>query len=375
MDRAALPVESMDALELRVLQGPQSGARAPLTAGMPCLLAAGPDGGDGADIVLREPGVAPTRVRVSADAPHAILEVLQGEVQLGGETLQAGSQTLWPMHAPLHIGALVVAFGRACVDHWPSPSGQTDGTPAADPATSPPDNPPLRRRAEVWLAAMGAGVLVVCAAALWIAHAAAAAPAGAAAPDAAALSTALRGTEFATLQAVRGADGALTLRGRLASDSARQKLDAWLLALGVPARVDVVVDESVAREVAEVFRVNGVAVKATVAAPGRIGAEAAERDAERLARAEEVVRRDVRGLEQLAVRNTAKPLPLPMPPISDDPGKRIASLITSEPAYLVTADGSRYFVGALLPSGHRVARINPGSVTLELHGQQTTLNF
>ena len=375
MDRAALPVESMDALELRVLQGPQSGARAPLTAGMPCLLAAGPDGGDGADIVLREPGVAPTRVRVSADAPHAILEVLQGEVQLGGETLQAGSQTLWPMHAPLHIGALVVAFGRACVDHWPSPSGQTDGTPAADPATSPPDNPPLRRRAEVWLAAMGAGVLVVCAAALWIAHAAAAAPAGAAAPDAAALSTALRGTEFATLQAVRGADGALTLRGRLASDSARQKLDAWLLALGVPARVDVVVDESVAREVAEVFRVNGVAVKATVAAPGRIDAEAAERDAERLARAEEVVRRDVRGLEQLAVRNTAKPLPLPMPPISDDPGKRIASLITSEPAYLVTADGSRYFVGALLPSGHRVARINPGSVTLELHGQQTTLNF
>jgi len=375
MDRAALPVESMDALELRVLQGPQSGARAPLTAGMPCLLAAGPDGGDGADIVLREPGVAPTRVRVSADAPHAILEVLQGEVQLGGETLQAGSQTLWPMHAPLHIGALVVAFGRACVDHWPSPSGQTDGTPAADPATSPPDNPPLRRRAEVWLAAMGAGVLVVCAAALWIAHAAAAAPAVAAAPDAAALSTALRGTEFATLQAVRGADGALTLRGRLATDSARQKLDAWLLALGVPARVDVVVDEAVAREVAEVFRVNGVAVKATVAAPGRIDAEAAERDAERLARAEEVVRRDVRGLEQLAVRNTAKPLPLPMPPISDDPGKRIASLITSEPAYLVTADGSRYFVGALLPSGHRVARINPGSVTLELHGQQTTLNF
>jgi len=52
-----------------------------------------------------------------------------------------------------------------------------------------------------------------------------------------------------------------------------------------------------------------------------------------------------------------------------------ATLITSEPAYLVTADGSRYFVGALLPSGHRVARINPGSVTLELHGQQTTLNF
>ena len=117
------------------------------------------------------------------------------------------------------------------------------------------------------------------------------------------------------------------------------------------------------------------AAKVTVAGPGRIDAEAAERDADRLARAEEVVRRDVRGLDLLAVRNTAKPLPPPMPPVSDDPGKRISSLVTSEPAYLVTADGSRYFIGALLPSGHRVTRIGPGSVTLEIHGQQTSLSF
>ena len=378
MDRAALPVESMDALELRVLQGPQHGARAPLIAGVPCVLAAGPDSADsgaGADIVLREPALVPTRVRVSADAPHAILEVLQGEVQLGDDTLGAGAQALWPMHAPLRLGTLVVAFGRAVLDDWPAPAD----TPAAA-AGAPGDTPnpaaatPLRRRAEVWLASMGAGVLVICGAALWVAHAAAA-PAVAASPDITALSTALRGSEFAALQLVRGADGQMALRGRLPTDAARQKLDGWLIDLGVQARVDVVVDETVAREVAEVFRVNGVAVKASVAAPGQVDAVAAERDTDRLARAEEVVRRDVRGLEQLSVRNTAKPLPPPAPPVFDDPGKRIASLITAEPAYIVTADGSRYFVGALLPSGHRVTHINPGSVTLELHGQQTTLNF
>jgi type III secretion protein D len=197
----------------------------------------------------------------------------------------------------------------------------------------------------------------------------------AAAPGIAEWTSALRNSEFAALQFAVGADGQVMLRGRLSTDAARQKLDAWLLDRGVQARVDVTVDEAVAREVAEVFRINGVAVKATAAGPGRVDAEAAERDADRLARAEEVVRRDVRGLDQLAVRNTAKPPPPPMPPISDDPGKRIASLITAEPAYIVTADGSRYFVGALLPSGHRVTRVNPGSVTLELHGQQTTLNF
>ena len=373
MDRAALPVESMHALELRVLEGPQSGARAPLTIGVPCVLAAGPDGGDGADIVLRDPAAAPTRVRVSADAPHAILEVLQGEVQVGGETLRAGAQSLWSMNAPLRVGALVVAFGRACVDQWPADGDKpASALPTADAPGAAAT--PLRRRAEVWLAAMGGGVLVVCAAALWIAHAAVA-PAVAATPGIAEWSTALASSEFAALQLVRGADGQVTLRGRLATDAARQKLDTWLRDHALTVRVDVVVDENVARSVAEVFRVNGVAAKVTVAGPGRIDAQAAERDADRLARAEEVVRRDVRGLDQLVVRNTAKPLPPPMPAMSDDPGKRISSLVTSEPAYLVTADGSRYFIGALLPSGHRVTRIGAGSVTLEIHGQQTSLNF
>ncbi|HEX6018723.1 MAG TPA: hypothetical protein VFZ28_11535 [Burkholderiaceae bacterium] len=373
MDRAALPVESMDALELRVLQGLQRGARAPLGAGAPCVLAAGPDGGDGADIVLREPALMPTRVRFSAAAPHAILEVLQGEVQLGGDILRAGAQALWPMHAPLQLGALVVAFGHACTDHWPS---AVDVPAEASPAAPTVAAPPLHRRAEIWLAAMGAGLLMVCGAALWVVHAAAAAePAVASVPGAADLTAALRGSEFATLQAVGGADGQVTLRGRLPTEAARRKLDEWLQRKGLQARLDVTVDEVVARNVAEVFRVNGVTVKATVAGPGRIDAEAAERDADRLARAEEAARRDVRGLERLAVRNTAKPLPAPQPPVSDDPGKRIASLVTSEPAYLVTADGSRYFVGALLPSGHRVTHIGPGSVTLEINGQQTQLNL
>ncbi len=31
--------------------------------------------------------------------------------------------------------------------------------------------------------------------------------------------------------------------------------------------------------------------------------------------------------------------------------------------------------GALLPSGHRVTHIGPGSVTLEINGQQTQLNL
>jgi type III secretion protein D len=61
--------------------------------------------------------------------------------------------------------------------------------------------------------------------------------------------------------------------------------------------------------------------------------------------------------------------------VPDDPGKRIASLVPGEPAYLVTADGSRYFVGALLPSGHRVLLIADKTVTVERDGQLTKLTL
>lgn len=380
MDRAATSVESLHALELRVFEGPQGGARAPLGAGIPCVLATGHDAGEGADIVLREDKLPPARVRVCAELTQATLEVLAGEVLLGNEVLKSGAQATWSQHVPLKIGSSVVAFGRACIDDWkagtPAP-GLLDEQPAANAnAQAPAAAKPLPRRAEFWLACMGAGVLVVCAGALAMARVAAA-PTPPQVNEAVSLAQALRGSEFSALEVGRTADGRMALRGRLTAQSQRAKLDAWLAArpASAPLAVEVVVDEAMVREVTEVFRVNGVAVQADVAGPGRVVAQAAERDADKLARAEEVVRRDVRGLEQLSVRNTAKPLPPPPPPVVDDPGKRIASLVPGEPAYLVTADGARYFVGAMLPTGHRITRIEQTSVSLERDGQQATLKF
>ena len=82
-------------------------------------------------------------------------------------------------------------------------------------------------------------------------------------------------------------------------------MPGWPSASVAPA-VEVQVDEALLRDVTEMFRVNGVAVRAQRGRnAGRVAAEAVERDTDQLARAEEVVRRDVRGLTALAVRNTA----------------------------------------------------------------------
>jgi type III secretion protein D len=185
----------------------------------------------------------------------------------------------------------------------------------------------------------------------------------------------LRDSDFSMLDLTTRGNGQVVIRGRLASNDQHDQLTRWLLTAPLVPAVEVTVDEGLVREVTEVFRINGIAVSAQVTGPGRIAAEAAERDGAALARAEEAVRRDVRGLEALHVRNTVKPVTAPAPPVVDDPGKRIASLVAGASAHLVTVDGARYFVGAMLPSGHRIVAINKAAVALERDGQKTSLNF
>lgn len=391
MERAAPSLESLQALELRVCAGPQRGARASLRTGIPCVIAAGPDTDTSfADIVLRDDQAVAARIRLHADFPEAMLEVLQGEVKLGGQVLAGGRQISWNAHAPLTIGNAVVAFGRACIDEWPTvtPSSPARPSPGASSAGASPPVPgraakaagtPWRRRADVWLAATGTAVLLLSSVVVGAAYIQARPSAVEAAtlPDdpVARLVRSLRESGFGMLDVTTRGNGQVVVRGRLATEAQHDQLAHWLRDAPLAPAIEVIVDESLVREVAEVFRINGVAVSAQLIGPGRVAAEAAEQDAAALARAEEAVRRDVRGLLALDVRNTAKPAPPPPPPVNDDPGKRIASLVTGSSAYLVTVDGARYFVGAMLPTGHRIVRIDKSAVALERNGQRTSLSF
>jgi type III secretion protein D len=357
-----------DALELRVLSGPQAGARAPLGIADVCVLAAGAQADD-ADIVLRDDGSPPVRVRIAAGAGMALLDVLDGPVMLGTQPLSPGESHAWPMHAPLRVGSSVVAYGLAAAEAWPSEAA-SDGMPMDEPA--PADMPHAearkpKRRSAGWMVALCLIAGVGSAAAFGASRLLAPTPVSA--PQAT-LAELLRDSDFATLEATQDASGRPELRGRLATLAQRTQLDAWLAAHHQTPMMNVVVD------VTDVFRVHGVAVQAKVQRAGHVLAEAAEPDAALLARAEDVVRRDVRGLANLKVVNTAPPAaPPPPPPMPDDPGKRIASVVPGDPAFIVTVDGARYFVGAMLPSGHRITAIAGQRVSLERDGKSSTLNL
>jgi type III secretion protein D len=53
----------------------------------------------------------------------------------------------------------------------------------------------------------------------------------------------------------------------------------------------------------------------------------------------------------------------------------VASIVPGDPPYVVTVDGTRYFEGALMSSGHRINKIEEKQVVLEFNGVLTPLVF
>lgn len=307
------------ALELRVLAGPQAGARCALPLARPWALAAGPRDASPAlqaDVLLMG-STAPLALRVRPEGRVAVLDLLAGQAMLDGRALATGDSVRWPSGRALRLGeGIEVAWGRADEAVW---------TPGRDePETLPP---PVAAAAgaglERWLALAGAA-LALGSAVLWgltqalapqrpagPSHAAAAAAAAAAAPD-------------------------------------------------------------LASAVAEVFRLHGLRVQARVVQAGQVEVQLAVAKGSAQQAAQQAALRDVPGLRQLTVQ--AGPAPSAHAALPDDPGKRITAVVAdADLPYLVTADGSRYFVGALLPSGHRVSLIADRQVTIERDGQLTQL--
>jgi len=370
-------------LELRVLTGPQAGARIALAAGG--RVDVGSLDAAGCQVVLRDPRVAQQRVRLHVRPYDVRLEVLAGEVEFNGMLLVAPASADWPLYAPVRLGDTVLAVGTEDGARWddalalalsPQPPAVPVDTPAPAPA-APAPAPRPRRRIEAWLA-LGGGALALVATGL-LAFASLVTPPKVVAETASQrLERLLAAPEFRGLRVAAAGEG-LRVTGDVLTFADRQRLDVQLAGADLSPVVEVRVAEQLAAAVREVFRMNGVVAETTPATSladvGVVHVATRVADLSQLARAEASARRDVPGLRGLAVENERPATPPDNAPVADDPGKRVASIVPGDSPYVVTVDGTRYFVGALLPSGHRLASITEQEVLLDKDGVISTLRF
>jgi type III secretion protein D len=381
--------------EMRVLAGPQTGARLTLKTG--ASVDVGSLESSGCQVVLRDPLVREQRVRLHVRSSDVRIEVLAGEVDLAGQRLVAPCSVNWPLFMPLQIGETVLAVGHASSAndrHWAGAlqralaTNDSDGPTVLDPRTSAHHDPeaasqssPPRRSFEVWLA-VGGAVLTLAAASLWSVVSltpAAAAPTASVAQRSKQLLQA--SSAFAGLKLVAPAQAhePIGIQGNLLTLADRAKLERALADAQIDAALQVRVGEEIDMAIRDVYRMHGITAQTSLPSAlsdvGSVQVKTQERDEQRLQNISTIAQRDVTGLVHLQVANTLPQVVAPAPPVVDDPGKRVASIVTGATPYVVTADGTRYFIGALLPSGHRIAAISDQQVMLDKDHKLTPLRF
>jgi hypothetical protein len=124
----------------------------------------------------------------------------------------------------------------------------------------------------------------------------------------------------------------------------------------------------IARDVEEVLRLSDVACEAHYDGNGTVTVHGHMGDPKALATViQSRAMREIVGLKRVLAVNLDDPHGAASPTQVD--GTRIISAISGDDPYVVTADGSRYYVGAELPQGGRLAGVDGDEVLIERNGQ------
>jgi type III secretion protein D len=426
----ASPAQAPAGLVLRVLRGRHAGA-AIEAGGREALLVGS---ALTCDVVLGDQGVAPQHLSISLATPMTVRALAEG-VSIFGRQLAVGDAVALAACAAVRIGESAIALGPREAAAW-NAVGEADDTPRADaptsaeaapPATDPTADRPsaaataparrVRRRWPLVLAGTGAAFVLLVAAGIVamvrslgtmdsayaaappIAHATGRGPAAAAdrpgaaappkrsgAPD---IASVIRDLRLDDVRADIAPDGTEALVGTVPDDATLAELGRTLGSMGLHPTLRVASGERLVQDVREVFRVNGIRVTARYEGRGVVHVDGVPGDDTRMEGIRGYALHDVAGLADLRVDPAPPPAPVahdearsaatadpPAATPEEAAAKRIAAVVDGSPSYVATADGSRYFVGALMPQGYRITAIEGSQVTVRTaKGESLTLDY
>jgi type III secretion protein D len=366
------------------LSGPQAGASIPAKLGKSLLISNDLSG----DVMLRDSSSSVgglLRFRLEIQLQGYRIEVEKGQLCIDEKVVEAGQTSIAPFGTHIVIGETRIAMQRfgdeAATDATPEEK-KVDGLVAAAvlPTARSAEALPLASQEKAALPAwarrlvIGGAALFAGSLSMW-AVATVVVGSGHTPELKAKQAQALlysRGWQDARVQADE--QGRLAVTGLFISAEERTQAAKTLAAEGFSANMLATVRVSTLDSVRELLRLKGVSAEVEETSPGFVQVKASM-EAKHAAALEQMLRTDIAGLQFLDFSNTPPRAIFTNPPVMDDPGKKVVSVVPGEPAYVVTADGARYFVGAILPTGHRIRTIDGRSVVLDRDGLISSLQF
>jgi type III secretion protein D len=363
---------------LRVLNGRLAGAERPLHVGKYLRVGHGLDN----DIVLRGQGTAGISLLLDLADDQARVRVTSGEISLLGRPIGVDEEAILPPYVPLQIGEFAVAIGGDVEERWQEAEriGQSIAVPPTTDQAASPERAGLAERIATRLypvrdhfANRSSGMWFLALLGVLLLGFAAIAPITDAirgelySPRA--VKATLSATGFTGLKVMRDtASDTLIISGAVSSDSDATRLRKLMAEKFPGALVDITTPGSLAAAATDILRNNKVDADAR---PGRSGAirvitEYLPQD--RQIELTALLKRDLPALKNVEYQMDNRRGDRDLQYFFSTSRSGLATYVDGNPGYIVTQDQTRWFVGSVVPTGHKILGIGSGRIIFERQG-------
>lgn len=364
---------------LRIVGGRIAGKEYPLATGRRVCIGHGLAN----DVVLRGAGTRDGAVELRLGEGAAQLRVLSGAVELLGRSLGEGEEAVLPPYLPFRFGEHLVAYGERASSRW-----QDAESVAISPCgtlVNPLPAPRLQDRVELmgrtyltritervtmFQVAVGTAAIVLLAAA--------------AGPTSSLIEEQFGGEHalermydeagYRSVDVTKNPAGGLIVAGTVESEADLIRTRAIADQMSGPVMVDVTSTAALANAATDILSAQGIDAQATPAGLGGVTVAAPYLPADRQDALREILTRDLPALKRVRFRVDDSRGGNALQSLFANSGTGLATVI-EDPGHIVTADGSRWFPGSILPTGHRLVSIEPGRVRFEKGGRVEELKL
>lgn len=378
LERDISSTVSTSCILLRVLDGRLAGAEHHLVPGTTMVLGHSLD----SDIVLRGRETAGTSVKLTTRGDDVLAHIIEGHAFLLGSDITQGKSIALPPYVPIKIGEYHVAVGQPGSERWQEANAialrSVDDALELEAETERPTLSDQTRSR--WTSLMsylpgwmkGPGFLMVAAFALMLALAIE--------PLKQIVDNEINGVDDAQMafadagfsSIAVGTDPSETkmlISGIVRDESEITRLQALIDRRFSGAILDVETTQGLARAATDMLSGQGVDAEAKPAGIGRIEIVSEYLPVDRQSELREKLKQDLPKLAGISFALTGARGPEDLKYFFNSEKFGLATYVDGDPGHLVTADGSFWFEGAILPTGHKIISARGGALSFERAGQ------
>jgi type III secretion protein D len=380
-------------LVLRVLSGRQKGADYRLSSGLTVTIGHSFNH----DVVLRGSDTKDLSLELHLSETVAQLRVVSGQVQLLGRPLAAGEQAQLPAFVPVTAGETSFAIGDAHSERWEEATAISEAPVATAPLPTEPvlvseqtnrvksmDNAvqhfatqfePVAKAVAFerrWPLYAGIAAVLLLVAAL-------SGPIGQFVEfnnnGPAAIEQKLARAGFKGVRAVDKGSDKIILSGLLRNDKELARLRAFAAEKLDGVEVNVRTMDELAAAATGVLSGQGIDAEAKPARGNAVLINSEYLPKDRQDELIAMIKKDIPQIGNVIFRIESGRGDRDLQYFFSSGDFGLASFVDGDPAYIKTADGTRWFKGAVLPTGHNITAMGGGRIQFERNGQIEELNI